>query len=242
MPGSSVLLAVGCLLGAAVALRWPGLATRLRAARVVGTPLPPGVGPGTALLAQGRRRVGRRRGPARRRERAVLAFVEAVGAEVASGAPTPSAVGRAALGFPDDPVMGAVARSVELGGDPAVAVLEAAAHPGAHELWAVAACLQVSSRSGAGLAEALGPVAGALRDEQDLAREVAGQLAAPRATARLLAALPLVVWLLGAGLGADPTHVLLATPYGWACLLVGGALEVAGLRWVDRMARSVSSG
>lgn len=239
---SGLAAALGCVGLTLLVVRMPRWVVGDRASRVLGTPAPLGTR-GVARLGDGlSRRLERRRGAARRRELAVLGFVEALVAELSAGQPPPAAVRAAALRFSGDPVLRMVARHVELGGDPVRAVGAAAERPGAEGLWGVAVCLRVSARSGSGLAEALRPVAAALRDEQDLAREVSGQLAAPRATARLLASLPLVVWLLGAGLGASPLHVVLGTPYGWICLVVGGALELAGLRWVDRMARHASSG
>jgi tight adherence protein B len=237
-----VLLGIVAILlaaGLTVAPRWT---LTHRAAGLLGTREALAVRAALRLHGNAGARLERRRSAARRRETAVLGFVEALVAELGAGLAVPAAVRAAAARHPRDPVLRAVARHVELGGDPVTAVATAADRPGAAGLWAVAVCLQVSTRSGAGLGEALRPVAGALRDEQDLAREVAGQLAAPRATARLLAALPLVVWLLGAGLGADPVRVLIASPYGWACLVLGGALELAGLKWVDRMARAVTAG
>ena len=71
-------------------------------------------------------------------------------------------------------------------------------------------------------------MAGVIRAEDDVAREVAAALSAPRATARMLAALPLVGLGMGALLGARPWHVLLATPYGLACLVVGLLLDARG--------------
>ena len=58
-----------------------------------------------------------------------------------------------------------------------------------------------------------------------------------RASARLLAMLPLVGLLMAVGLGADPMHVLLETTYGQLALCAGIALELVGLAWTDRIAR-----
>lgn len=123
-------------------------------------------------------------------------------------------------------------------GDLVGALLSAAEIEGAAALRRLAACWRVSESSGAGLALAVDRVADGLRAEETQRREVAAELAAPRATARLLAVLPLAGLLLGAGIGAHPLAVLLHTPYGLACLVLGAALDVAGLAWTARIARS----
>src|SRR3712207_2269590 len=69
-----------------------------------------------------------------------------------------------------------------------------------------------------------------VRQQQDLRTAVA----APQASAVLLAALPLLALTLGSGIGADPWHVLVATPVGNLPLVVGAALEVTGLTWSSR--------
>ena len=89
---------------------------------------------------------------------------------------------------------------------------------------------------GAGLAAACDRLAESLAADEALRREVAAALAAPRATARLLAGLPLVGLALGAGLGAHPLRFLLGSGLGRACLLAAAVLDVAGLAWTRRLA------
>ncbi len=100
----------------------------------------------------------------------------------------------------------------------------------------IAAGWEVSHRSGAGLADVLDRLSLSLRDDEDVRLEVAGALGPPRATARLLAALPIFGALLGIGLGADPVGVLLGSMLGAGCLAVGAALAITGLFWVERIA------
>jgi tight adherence protein B len=69
-------------------------------------------------------------------------------------------------------------------------------------------------------------------------QEVSTQLAGPRATAALLGALPAVGVLLGTGLGAAPLDVLLRTPWGLGCLVLGSLLTIAGVAWTERIARA----
>ncbi|MGP3980511.1 type II secretion system F family protein [Streptomyces sp. KR80] len=130
--------------------------------------------------------------------------------------------------------------AARFGGDVPGALRLAARQPGAEGLLGVAACWQVAADGGAGLATGLERVAAALRAERDQEEEVRAQLAGTRSTAAMLALLPVLGLLMGSGLGAEPLRVLLHTPAGWACLLVGGLLECAGIAWTARIVRSVT--
>jgi tight adherence protein B len=55
----------------------------------------------------------------------------------------------------------------------------------------------------------------------------------------LLALLPVAGLGLGGLLGAGPVTVLLTTPVGVACLVLGVLLDLLGLWWTARIARSV---
>ena len=66
---------------------------------------------------------------------------------------------------------------------------------------------------------------------------MAAQLAGPRATAVLLALLPAFGLAMGNALGADPLAVLVGTPLGQGCLVLGLLLEAAGLLWTARITR-----
>ncbi|MFE6870799.1 type II secretion system F family protein [Kitasatospora sp. NPDC057692] len=114
--------------------------------------------------------------------------------------------------------------------------------PGGSGAAAVAACWEVASSGGSGLAAGLDGVAEALRVERALTEEIAAELAAPRTTIAVLAALPLAGLLLGAALGARPLEVLLHTPAGLASLLAGAALEALGLAWTARIVRAAAEG
>lgn len=96
---------------------------------------------------------------------------------------------------------------------------------------ALAACWEATGDTGAGLAVALDRLAGALRASAAHRREVAAELAGPQATARLLAALPVLGVLLGIGLGGDPVGFLVGSPVGLSCLAGGVLLEALGLVW-----------
>ncbi len=130
--------------------------------------------------------------------------------------------------------LSAAAGSARLGGDvPAALVAPPSAVP--EVLRGLAACWLVCSGAGSGLAAAVERLGEGLRSEADRRRAVAAELAGPRATAALLALLPLAGLLLAAGLGASPLHVLLHTPLGLVCLLVGVTLDGLGLLWTQRL-------
>ena len=73
--------------------------------------------------------------------------------------------------------------------------------------------------------------AAALPDEAQLRRESSAALAGPAASARLVAALPVIAIAFGMLLGFDTAGVLLGSPMGAACLVLGSALLWTGARW-----------
>ena len=163
----------------------------------------------------------------------VLESCELIAAELAAGSPSGVALGRAADRW--DPLL-PVARAAQLGGDVPTALRELAARPGAGDLRLVAGAWTVAHRTGHGLADALTAVARSVRAAASTRRVVAGELASARATARLVAALPVVAWLMGAGSGARPWAFLLGGPLGLACLAGGLACLLAGLWWIEALA------
>ena len=194
------------------------------------------VGVVVALFAVGlggiRRRAMARKAAAGRRA-AVLEVCDQMAAELRAGQPPPRALQHAAAAWTD---LEPAASAARLGGDVPEALRAAGRRPGAESLSAVAAAWQVAQRSGAGLAAVLDRTAEALRVEDATRREVVAALGPPRATARLLALLPLFGLLLGTGIGADPWGFLVGTPVGVGCLAVGCGLGLAGLTWVERLA------
>ncbi|WP_010205657.1 type II secretion system F family protein [Salinibacterium sp. PAMC 21357] len=104
----------------------------------------------------------------------------------------------------------------------------------------LAAAWSVAGHVGAPLAGALRTHARALRMLVHVQREVATALAAPVATARMVLALPAVGLVFGALLGFDTLGVLVLTPIGWGCLVIGGGLIVSAVRWNARLVRSAT--
>lgn len=244
--------------------RWHGYATRLGWwARVEALCLPAGavVGAATgsvlpfvagiAAVPLAGRALRRRaeRAAAERGATAVGALCGALAGDLRAGRPPHAALGDTieAAGWPGVPELSGAARlllsAARFGGDVPQALRAAARlSEGTRGLAAVAACWQVALDGGAGLAAALDRLAAALRAEADQRDDLRAQLAGPRSTAGLLALLPVFGVVLGAGLGARPAQILLHTPTGLLCLLVGGSLEWAGLAWTARIIRAAESG
>ncbi|MGW0119043.1 type II secretion system F family protein [Streptomyces sp. NPDC003327] len=130
-----------------------------------------------------------------------------------------------------------VLAAARFGGDVPEALRGAARQDGADGLAGLAACWQVAVDGGAGLAAGLDRLEAALRDHGEQRERLRAELAGAWATVTVLAVLPVAGIALGAALGADPLHVLLHTPAGFACLALGGALEAAGLWWAARIVR-----
>ncbi|MEU8993276.1 type II secretion system F family protein [Streptomyces caniferus] len=189
-----------------------------------------------AALFLVRRRLAAR-GAVRARDRrsvAVIGLCAAVAGELRAGRQPAQAL--LAAGAPGLGTAGsAVVAAARYGGDVPRALRAAARLPGAAGLTGMAACWQVAVEGGAGLASGLERIAAGLRAQRDQRDELRAQLAGPRATALMLALLPVGGLLMGGALGADPLRVLLHTPAGWGCLVIGGLLEWCGVSWTARI-------
>ncbi len=136
--------------------------------------------------------------------------------------------------------LAAASAATGFGGDPATALLTGRPTAVPQVVAGLAACWQVCSGTGSGLAAAVDRLEEGLRHEAAARRAVEAELAGPRATAGMLALLPLGGIALAATLGARPLHVLLETTVGAVCLVAGVALDLAGLAWTRRLAASAS--
>ena len=169
------------------------------------------------------------------RRAAVIELCSGLAAELRSGATARSALIAASRDVPEVGQLAAIATAPH--GDVMQALRATAALRGGAGLRRLAACWQVSEGSGSALAPSVSRLAATLRDEEQVRREVAAQLAGPRATSVLLALLPAFGLAMGSALGADPLAVLVGTPLGQGCLALGLLLEASGLLWTARITR-----
>ncbi|MEU3569481.1 type II secretion system F family protein [Kitasatospora sp. NPDC036755] len=228
-----LLLPVGLAAGQATASPVPALAAAL-----------------AVLPLRGWRLRRRLAAEARRRASAVVELCVGLAGELRGGATPEQALHLVTVRLAADPegLRGLGEESVarlaagRYGADVPAALHLLAERPGGGGAAAIAACWRVSADSGSGLADALERVAEALRGERVLAEEIAGELAGPRATIAVLAALPGIGLLLGAALGARPSEILLHTPTGLGCLLAGAFLEGLGVLWTARIVRVAAHG
>lgn len=236
---SHLLVAV---LAAAAAASWWGPLPRVPPApgpARAATPRPQatgawaGSGRAGSWIARGWRRLRGRR-TSRDAARAVLEVCDLLAAELMAGRPPGAALSLASRQWPP---LEPVSEAFSLGADVPTALRRVAESvPGAGDLRVVAAAWQVSHHSGRGLARALERVARGMRARRRTRRVVESELASARATARLVAVLPLAVLTMGSGAGGDPWAFLLTTPVGIGCLVVGGLLTALGLGWIELIA------
>ena len=182
-------------------------------------------------------RVSRRQAVALRAE--LTEMLGALVTELKAGAAPRPALAAAAADLPQLRTLSSAAATP--GGSVPSALLQISAAPGGALAGRVAAAWVVADQTGCGLARPLARLHHAVHIEEHLRQEVLAQLAGPRVTARLLAALPLVGVALGVGLGADPVGFLVGTPVGLGCTAVGLTLIATGMWWTSRITASVAA-
>jgi len=257
----------GALLSAALAvLLWPdrGAARRARLATVTGragervrpgalpvapaagvvatavggsvsTPLVAALAGVVAFLAARAWVVGRRGG---RTEDQLLALTEGLGAlaaDLRSGRSLEAATGTAVRACGDADCGRALARALR---SPRSGPADPHDPALAEALGRISGAVLLSERTGCSLAAVAGAVEDDLRARRRHRLELRSAVAAPRASAMLLAGLPVLGLAMGSGLGADPWGVL-TTGNGQVLLVGGVALELAGIAWSGRLVRRV---
>ncbi|MFD1152464.1 type II secretion system F family protein [Saccharothrix hoggarensis] len=130
-------------------------------------------------------------------------------------------------------VLRVIAATSARGGDVEAALTD---FPDARNL---ARAWRLSAVHGVPLADVLDAVRRDLDRRTAFARQVHARMAGPRASAAVLAGLPLFGVVLGELGGAGPLAVLTGTAAGQVLLVVGTVLICAGLRWSGRLTRQV---
>lgn len=195
------------------------------------------LGAGWALLRLLAR--GRAERAASVRRRLVVDYAEALAGELRAGQPVLTALERASSSWPESAV---VVTAATLDADVPAALRRLGAAPGGGALRRLAAAWELCASTGAGLAFAVEQVVETARVEQRTTSMVQGELASARATARLVAALPVVVLVAAQGMGASAWEFLTSTPVGVGCLAAGLALALLGMWWIDRIAAAAVDG
>jgi tight adherence protein B len=200
---------------------------------VLSTPVVAGL---AAVCGSAAGRALRQRSRTRAAERRTRALVEALGvlaAELRAGRPLDEATGTAVDGCPDPATASVLGPVLRLGEPPPGPPADEAVRA----LVRVAAAVQLSARTGCSLAGVVTAVEDDLRARLHAEQELRSAVAGPRASAAVLAGLPVLGLLMGSGVGADPWRVLTTTGPGTVLLVLGVALELAGTAWSARLVR-----
>jgi tight adherence protein B len=218
--------AIAALAAALAVLAWPGPRDALRAGLGQGRPAaaaPPAVG-------------RRRRGDSRAALAEVLAVLDLAGAALQAGCPAERAVELAVAELP----VGSPVRAILLEVRPvAEAWRRVVVTTGAESVALVARAWELSEQLGAPLAPSVATAAQVVRRSQRLQDRVETALAGPRATIRLLTALPLVGPLVGWAFGVDPVRLYWAGPVTQLATLAGLGLLLLGRLWCQALERRV---
>ena len=229
VPTSLVAVAATC----AVVLAVPSTASQIAVVAIVAA----------GLFALKLRRLARQRSAAAAFRAEVARVIRSASAELRAGV-DPVAALHAATGGTSlhaERAWGMDASSAWVGihaagpADVGAALQSAASTPGGESLADVSAAWHLSEQAGAPLGVILDRMAGAVQAEVELDREVAGEAEPARATARLMAGLPIFGLGLGLLLGVNPVVVLLGSGLGVACLVGGLVLACCGVWWIERI-------
>jgi tight adherence protein B len=217
--------AVSVGIAAAVAV---GVFLAVHGAAVLVVPLAAVVGVAVVLA---RDLVRRRRADAR--SRAVTLAVRLLVGELEAGAQPPAALRAAATAAPDVTELEEAARAAAAGEDPA-AVFAASADP---RMRVLGTAWRLGNASGVALAAVLGRVAGDFATAEEQRRSVGVALAGPRASATLMAGLPLLGIGLGTTMGARPVQLLTTGSAGRLLCCAGVLLDAGGVFWMRAVVR-----
>ncbi len=129
-----------------------------------------------------------------------------------------------------------VAARARLGADVAAGLRAASRSSALAAQWdRLAVCWQLASDQGLAIATLMRTAQRDIAERQRFSARVASSMAGARATATILAGLPVLGVLLGQLIGARPLSFLLGGHTGGWLLVVGSTLVCGGLLWSDRI-------
>ena len=135
-----------------------------------------------------------------------------------------------------------VAARARLGGDVTAGLRSAARSSVLPAHWhRLAACWQLAGDHGLAIATLMRAGRSDIAERQRFSARVSAGMAGARATAVILAGLPVLGVLLGQLIGARPLSFLLGGHAGGALLVIGSMLACAGLAWSDRITDRLAS-
>jgi tight adherence protein B len=178
----------------------------------------------------------------RRAEADLPAVLESLAGSVRSGASLPVAVREAAAGAPGplgEDLAGVIA-AVDAGAPLAAALHHWAEERGSPRVRLAVTALTLALQCGGAEARTIDGVATTLRDRVAVEREAVALSSQARASAVVMVAAP-AAFLLLTGIG-DPSvgQFFLRTSFGFACLVLGLALDAVGGAWMWWIARGSS--
>ncbi|HTX94725.1 MAG TPA: type II secretion system F family protein [Mycobacterium sp.] len=136
----------------------------------------------------------------------------------------------------------AVAARARLGADVAAGLRSAASASALPAHWdRLAVCWQLCTDNGLAIATLMQAAQRDIAERQRFSARVSSNMAGARATAAILAGLPVLGVLLGQLIGARPLSFLLSGQAGGWLLAVGSTLACGGLLWSDRITDRVTS-
>lgn len=171
---------------------------------------------------------------ARKRADEVAGAARLLASLLRSGQIPMEALREAAIDFP---VLREAASTSQVGGDVATALEAGSLRRGAEGLATIAAAWRVSERSGAPVAGVLQRVSDSLRQERRVREIVETELAAARASGRIMAVLPFGAVGLGFFAGVNPLEFLFGAWLGQWLSCVAVALTAIGVVWIERLAK-----
>jgi tight adherence protein B len=129
-----------------------------------------------------------------------------------------------------------VAARARWGVDVAAGLHAAAVRSTVPTYWSrLSVCWELANRHGLAIATLMRTAHRDVVEREQFESRVAAGMAGARATATVLAGLPVLGLVLGQLVGADPVRFLLSGGVGGGLLVVGASLACAGLLWSDRI-------